>query len=326
MRDSGMTGPERRVQPRFRFPMVLQMFMLAGAILGARVGMAQLPNREELGLRVSTLRYESVSLDLNGSDIAPFKLTGAWVATSPDPRFGGLSGLEVDEGKLLAVGDTGTVLWLDKPGPTTTVTIKELPGGPGDPGFKKNRDAEAVRADPGGRGWWVPFERVNQLWLYDRSFSRSLRRIDFGEDRWPPNEGVEGLVADRRQFLMFVEGGETIYRLRSSGVKGATVKGKQGAYSEAVRHPDGQLLALERSLGSSGLRNRLALLDETAQGFRPSRTIRLPVGPFDNMEGMAVERSRDGTTRLWIIADDNFQRPMRTLLIALDLPPEGRRP
>lgn len=309
----------------FRFPLLVQMLVLVGAIFGARFCMAQLPHREELGLRVSQLRYESVVLNLDGSDIAPFKLAGAWALTSLDRRFGGLSGLEVDGGKLLAVGDSGTVVWLDKPGRTTAVTIKELPDGPGDPRFKKNRDAEAVRADPGGRGWWVPFERVNQLWLYDTSFSRSLRRIDFGERRWPDNAGVEGLVVDRGQFLLFIEGGETIYRLRGSRLGAVRVAGKQGDYSEAVRLPDGRLLALERSLGPSGLRNALVLLKESAKGFRASRRIHLPLGPFDNMEGMAAERSKDGTIRLWVIADDNFQKPMRTLLIALDLPPEGKQ-
>jgi hypothetical protein len=35
---------------------------------------------------------------------------------------------------------------------------------------------------------------------------------------------------------------------------------------------------------------------------------------------MTAERLPNGDTRLWIITDDNFQQPLRTLLIALDLP------
>ena len=45
----------------------------------------------------------------------------------------------------------------------------------------------------------------------------------------------------------------------------------------------------------------------------------LNVSPLDNAEAMAAERLPDGRTRLWIMTDDNFTRPFRTLLIALDL-------
>jgi hypothetical protein len=41
-----------------------------------------------------------------------------------------------------------------------------------------------------------------------------------------------------------------------------------------------------------------------------------------NLEGLAAEAQPDGSTRLWIISDDNFVRPLRTLLLAVDLPPK----
>jgi hypothetical protein len=40
-----------------------------------------------------------------------------------------------------------------------------------------------------------------------------------------------------------------------------------------------------------------------------------------HFEGIAVEPRGDGGTRLWLITDDNFQPPMTTMLVALDVPP-----
>lgn len=319
MADSAMMKPERAVQPMFSFSLLVQMFMLLAAILAARFYLNWLPDRTELGTRTSRLQYEPVKL--SGSGLGPFRLAGAWEAESSDPRFGGFSGLEMDRGKLLAVSDSGAVAWLDKPGPEqTSVVMNDLPAGPGDRRYKKFRDAEALRADPAGRGWWVPFERANQLWLYDRSFSRPLIRIRFGRHRWPINSGIEGLVADRARMQLFIEGSKRVFRLEGARLTRKPVAGKQWLFSEAVRLPDGQLLVLERTLGLSGFRNAVIFLDETRDGYRSGTRVDLAVGAFDNMEGLVAERLPDRTTRLWIIADDNFERPMRTLLLALDLP------
>jgi hypothetical protein len=70
-----------------------------------------------------------------------------------------------------------------------------------------------------------------------------------------------------------------------------------------------------------GFRNALVSLEKVGRGYRFGRRIALPLGPFDNVEAIAVERRAGGRLRLWLMTDDNFQRPFRTLLIALDWPP-----
>ena len=40
-----------------------------------------------------------------------------------------------------------------------------------------------------------------------------------------------------------------------------------------------------------------------------------------NMEGIALERGPDGGIRLWLIADDNFRWPQRTLLVRFEVLP-----
>jgi hypothetical protein len=70
-----------------------------------------------------------------------------------------------------------------------------------------------------------------------------------------------------------------------------------------------------------GFRNTLVALEKSGSAYRFGRRIALPLGPLDNVEATAVERRAGGAVRLWLMTDDNFQRPLRTLLIALDWPP-----
>jgi hypothetical protein len=73
-----------------------------------------------------------------------------------------------------------------------------------------------------------------------------------------------------------------------------------------------------------GFTNALVMLDESPGGFRIAHRFQLPLGRLANMEGMTAERLPGGAIRLWLISDDNFQRPMRTLLVAIDLPAADR--
>ena len=58
-------------------------------------------------------------------------------------------------------------------------------------------------------------------------------------------------------------------------------------------------------------------------GDRLGKPIVLGLGPLDNAEALAAEPIAGGT-RLWLMTDDNFRWPMRTLLVALDLPSAPR--
>jgi len=295
--------------------------MLVGLILAAKQAIVRLPNRVELGSRVSEVTFTPVTL--KGSAFSPLRLAGAWQARSADPRFGGFSALALDRGRLLALTDNGVIAWLDKPGMRAShVTMRELPGGPGTADWRGNRDSEALVPDPHGQGWWVSFETLNQVWLYDPSFQRAIARVDFGRSRWPVNNGVEGMAAIRNGLLLFVEGGRKIYRMQGAKAVGIPVVGKKWRFSEALRLSDGRLIAIERTLSPFGFGNALAVIAEGRGSFRVERRFPLPVGMFDNLEGMTAEPLRDGSTRLWMITDDNFERPQRTLLLAVDLPPE----
>lgn len=317
--DAEAMRPERGLQLSFSFLVAFQMLALLLAILWASRLIGSLPNRDEDGLRTSALTVHPVALDRRG--FGPLTLAGAWELGSRDPRFGGFSGLAIGPDGLVALTDHGSFARFGRSAAGMRVTIDELPDGPDSARFRANRDSEALRADSQGRGWWVSFEHANQLWLYGPRFDRALLRIRFGRDRWPANAGIEGLAARSGGGLtLFIEGGTKAYRVQSGRLDPMRIAGNDMRLSEAVALGGGRYLAVQRSLTLLGFRNRLALLQERGGRIGVVRTIPLGVGRLDNVEGMALQARPDGGLRLWLITDDNFQRPFRTLLLALDLP------
>jgi hypothetical protein len=318
MPDSPTMIAERRVQPPFRKTQLLQLLMLAALTLFAGSWLDRLPDRAELGKRGAILQLEPVKLEPNA--FAPLRVAGSWRVTGEDQRVGGVSALAVDRGELLALTDSGAVLRFAKPraGAAARAMIDELPGGPGDPRFKSKRDSEALARDPAGRGWWAAFENENELWLYDEQLGRPLRRIELGSRRWPVNLGIEAAVPAGGALLLLPERGDTVVELRTTSARTLAIANPAGRISDAVRLPSGELLVLNRRLTPLGFVNSLAVLQRHSSGYRFAERIGLRLGRLDNAEAIAAERMPDGRTRLWLMTDDNFQRPLRTLLVALD--------
>jgi hypothetical protein len=167
----------------------------------------------------------------------------------------------------------------------------------------------------------VAFENRNQLWLYDSGFTRAMRRIDFGVDRWPTNTGIEGLAADRQGLLLlFSERGTSVVTVKGALASTFPLADSSGRISDAVSLPSGRIAVLERRFTPLGFSNGLSLLEGRDGSYGLSGRIAVRVGPLDNLEAVAAEALPNGTTRLWLMTDDNLQRPMRTLLIALEWP------
>jgi len=308
------------VQLRFSKTLFLQALALIGIIAAWQAWLNRLGDRQELGERSASLHFSPARLATK--DFAPLRLAGSWTLTSDDPRFGGISALALDSGEFVALTDSGAVVRFAKPGTgRTDARIAELPGGPGPDSHKVNRDSEALLRDPLGRGWWVGFETRNQAWLYDPAFTRPLARIAFGAKRWPKNLGIEGLAADGSAVLLFPEAGKAAVRWDGKRAHSESIRHSPGRIADAARLPGGGLMVVHRDVTLSGVVNRLTLLQpEPGGGWRTARSLPLPVSRVDNVEALAAERLPDGRTRLWLMTDDNFQRPLRTLLIAVDVP------
>jgi hypothetical protein len=325
MRDSRSIEAECGVQPRFSKIAPLAIMLPPLCVLLFAWLLALTPDRRELGPRTAGIELEPVRLDAAG--FAPLRLAGAWTLTSDDPRLGGVSALAVDQGRLLAITDSGVLVRMSKPGSRQpSALLGELPDGPGDARFKRHRDSEALVRDPVGRGWWVGFEKRHELWLYDRIFSRALQRIELPAEEWGTNSGIEALAADGPDLLAFPEPGRSVLRIRGSRAVEMPLNGREGPVSEAANLPDGGVVLIERRLTWRGFRSALVMLERDGDGYRATVRFPLPLGPIDNPEALAVEPLAGGALRLWLATDDNYQRPQRTLLVALELrPPRPNR-
>ena len=318
MPDSGSPKAERPVQQPFTKASIFSYLAIATSILAIHCWLHSLPNRSDRPDRLAAVRFIPVHFAPSG--FAPLRLAGAWKVEVDDPRFGGVSVLALDKGGLLALSDSGTLVLLPKPGRDRRAFVRDLPAGPGTPRFKHNRDSEALAPDPDGRGWWVAFERWNQLWLYDPSWRRALGHIDLGRDRWRANRGIEAMVADGGALTAFPESGREWLDVRAGRMRVRPLQNSFGYIADGVRLADGRLLLVTREFSLAGIVKTLVAVDEN--GPRPilRALAQLRLGAIDNIEAVAAEPRRGGGTRLWLMTDDDFRPQATTLLVALDLP------
>ena len=319
MPDSSSLKAERRVQPRFRKVKYFNSLLLAAIILAAHGWLQAIANRADRPDAIAAVRFAPIASASAG--FAPLRLAGAWRVEVGDSRFGGVSALAIDRRRLLALTDSGTLVRLPRPGQGKRASLRDLPAGPGNPGFKRNRDSEALARDPRGRGWWVAFEQWHQLWLFDAGFERVLGTVDLGRGRWRANRGIEAMAADPAGLILFAEESAQWWRIGAGGGEGPRrLVNRFGLIAEAARLPDGRLLLVTRKPGLAGLVKRLLLVDENGQEPVLRSLARLELGATANVEALAAEPRAGGGTRLWLMTDNDFRPRTPTLLVALDMP------
>lgn len=271
---------------------------------------------------------------------------GGLALTSPDPNFGGISGLLVapDGGTMTAVTDRGYWItarlsydskgWLADVGEVRMAAI----GGPNGAALKgkKEKDAESLAQLADGTHL-VSFEHRHRIWRYPAApvglagGPVALAPPPDLADA-PSNGGIEALVRLRDSRLLgFVEGRddapEVSAYLLEDGRWSRLAYPRSGAYDPtgAALLPDGGVLLLERRFSLlGGLAVRLSRLAEAA--IEPGATLVpehlaeliLPL-TVDNMEGVATRRGPAGETLIYLISDDNFHALQRTLLLMFAL-------
>jgi hypothetical protein len=321
MPDSRLNQAEHPLQHSFMKSPFFNGLLMAGAICAAYLPMRAMPARSASSPATVPLHYRPVEVD---AVAGPLRLAGAWKVTVADPRFGGISSLAMDRGRFLAVSDRGSVARFDLPGGRDPKAwVADLREGPGPWGKKWARDAEALAADPEGRGWWIAYEQHHSLWLYDRDFGRALSHVDLDRPDWWDNRGAEGLIADGRSLLVTAENGREAMRLDSNRIE-RTDLAAGADVAEAATAPDGSTWLLLRSKSWEGIGQSIVELFKAGSGYRTGPAMRLPKGALDNYEGMTIESRPEGGWRFWLISDDGHRIMARTLLVALDYVPSTK--
>jgi hypothetical protein len=267
--------------------------------------------------------------------------------TSPNSRFGGLSGLLVsaDGARLLAVSDKGR--WLAAKlrydvegrligiGDAQMARLLDLDGDT----LKKKRKADAESlAQLADGSILVSFERKHRIWLYaSREEPLSAQPTAWPEPKGlgdaPDNSGLEAVVAltDGRLLALsedHKDGSNMVGYLWHNGAWARLTYQPKGDFKPtgASRLPGSDdLLVLERAFHTlSGVRVRLVRL--AAGDIRPGAELRGeelarwgPALTVDNFEGLATRRGPDGETLIYLLSDDNFSLLQRTLLLMFAL-------
>ncbi len=268
------------------------------------------------------------------------RYVGGWHLVSPHSRFGGFSAIaRTGPGQFQLIGDNGyaTRLTLGAGAVVSDVRIRALPTPDGRPARKSMIDTEAMFVDPSSGKSWIALEGINQIWRLDAGLATIESRRKLPEPRWPRNRGPEAMtrLADGRT-VVFSEGADDDPRGRAALVYTGDPaapgpapirffydsRGK-GLVSDAAAMPDGRILLVHRRLGFDPVFTTVVAIVDPADIAKDavvrSRTIgRVPVPLAENYEGAAISVER-GRTYLWLVADNNFNRWQRSLLLQFEL-------
>jgi len=270
-----------------------------------------------------------------------------------DPRFGGISALNVtnDGRRMLAITDratwiTGELIYNDgKLVGAGRIRIGYLKG------LRSNRlpsrwsDAESLSPDGAG-GFYVSFELRHRIWRYpppDRNGGLSGRPLPVPvpkefEDQ-PLEGGVEALTRTCDGQLLAISEAMRAGPGTNRGWLRTANGWKDLAYTTKDRYkptgaatmPDCDVLIVERQFSVlSGFRARIVRV--AANTIKPGATlvgqelaVLAPPLNVDNMEGIATRRGENGEILIYVVSDDNFSGLQRTLLLLFALP-SGKLP
>ena len=275
---------------------------------------------------------------------------GGLVLTSDNQAFGGISALhmEPDGEHLIAVTDRGSwlkarVLYRDgHPAGLADVEMAPMLGSDGSALAKKGWfDAESLTERDGL--FYVGFERVEQIVRFDlRRHGLTARGepiavpADFKTLKF--NKSLECLAAPQKgsvlagRLIVVTErsldaaGNRRSFLLGGDKAARFSVK-RSGDFdvSDCAILPPNDLLLLERSYSPlKGVAMRIvriplsALKDGASVDGAPLITADMGF-QIDNMEGLAVHKTKDGETVLTLVSDDNFSVLQRSLLLQFTL-------
>jgi hypothetical protein len=344
---------------RIGYVALLALLVLAGALFAVLPISRRLEALEaDLvpgGLAIS-VSAASVPLEPNDRDAAKvghLRYLGGLYITSTDRRFGGFSGLIIsaDGKRLLAISDraywlsadlrysAGHLMGLSK---AALAPILDAGGKPLKAPFY---DSESITSlggfplDSPGSGVLIGFETRDRVDRYDPGKDGFVAKpvpvaMPDAIKANARNKGLEGIarLPDGR-LLAITErtldaNGNMVGWIVDDGGASASVTLRRDApfdLSDLALGPTGDIFTLERRysrVAGPGMRIRRIAKQTIAAGALLDGEVVAELGSdysIDNMEGLAVRKSEDGATLLYVISDDNYSAAERTLLLMFAL-------
>lgn len=320
----------------------------------------------EKGLRDAVaLSYKSEPLsyaDRSEHRVGRLIYRGGIEIGSPDPRFGGWSGLVVSHDGKRMLSQSDAAHWLradlvyDANGDLAGIEdaqladMRDMDGNTMD---KADGDAEGLAAlgDAGPDGpVVVSFEGKDRVWHYDLSGSLDVKpeavTMPDAIGALQTNEGLEGLTVPRPGALLAVAESKQMGPDMPAWLvpyPAPTAQTDYGALS-VVPHPPYQIS--DAAMAPSGKhlflleRHYFGLLGGIVIAVREIDAADIKAGAqldgkeiaqfsmhenMDNMEGLALRRGADGKTLLYMISDDNYHHALQhTLLMMFELAPDAQ--
>ncbi|MDP3802655.1 esterase-like activity of phytase family protein [Brevundimonas sp.] len=238
----------------------------------------------------------------------------------------------LDEAAFVSVSDAGDLvrgrLRLDPSGRLAGVeglAVRRLTLADGAPIVEKaDGDAEGLAVDADG-DLLVSFERDHRIWNYGdpRRPASTPVPVRMPDAAFASNDGMEGLAAGPAGWRVSGESGGvwdcTAIRCAVVVAPGAPVADGDYRITGIDRDPSGAgYFVVQRSFSPPvDARARVRRMDRDGTLGPVLIELKLP-GTTDNFEGIAA-RSQGGSTRLYILSDDNNNAAQRTLLLAFDV-------
>ncbi len=250
-------------------------------------------------------------------------------------RFGGFSGLELDEAGtgFTALSDRS---WLvtgrlvrNADGVVTDVTVAErerVLDPQGAPLSQRRSDSEGLAIAADGT-MYISFEGATRVRVQGQAGLPPALLPDHPDfSRMRNNNALEALAVDGAGYLYTVsewpldgEDGFPVYRFADGAWEEAfRLPVRDGfAVSGADVGPDGRLYLLERRFMGLGFRTRLRRVD--LDGSDEATLLTTATGTHDNLEGLSIWADAEGL-RATMISDDNFRFFQQTEFVDYRLP------
>lgn len=279
-------------------------------------------------------------LEGSASPTPPPGFLDTWAWSMEDPRFGGLSGLEIAENGLdfIVLSDRGAItsgqLSRDAEGRITAVSAQpfQLLKAHGAAALQAARaDSEGLALAPDG-SVFVSFEGAARVLHYPR-LGGSAENLPVAPDfrRMQLNAALEALAIapDGTLYTLPEQTAQhdqpfPVYRFRNDQWENTLTIPREGSFLPvgADFGPDGRFYLLERDFrGLSGFASRLRRFTLTDAGFVDAKTLlETPVGLHDNLESVSIWRDAAGHLTASMVSDDNFNLLLRTEIAEYRLP------